>query len=220
MNPPLNQEPLSDEQLNHLFKQGKAQPPADWQERFWLDLEPQLESQSKASPQLAKAWFQKPWMAAAAGFLIVLLALPLAPSLFNSESSTPTTSEDKAMTLGAGIPDEKQEAYHPHKEMRVPQASQPGNSAPQALAQADFAKRKKTAEADEESPQEKELMLILSKFGGQMQVLPSKQYEVIIPQSSSADFEAVLKTWPVKHNLLERALHQKNQIIYRIEILP
>lgn len=79
----LPPEPLTDEQLNHLFKAARPQPPAQWQERFWQDLETKLEQPARPSAHALSGgnWFRRPWAAAAAALVVILLAVPISQKL-------------------------------------------------------------------------------------------------------------------------------------------
>lgn len=85
MSDPMNNEsteayePLSDEQLDRLFKTARPTPPPGFEENLWKAIEPQLEQASRPSTELAVGglrWLRQPWTAAAAAVVVILAALP------------------------------------------------------------------------------------------------------------------------------------------------
>ncbi|HEY9842137.1 MAG TPA: hypothetical protein V6D23_16855 [Candidatus Obscuribacterales bacterium] len=102
MNEPLKEphEPLTDEQLDQFFKAARPTMPADWQDRFWQDLDPKLEQPARPDAQTALGWLslaKKPWAAAAAALIVILLALPLSQKVAQQAEKSSLDMADQPM---------------------------------------------------------------------------------------------------------------------------
>lgn len=221
---PLNQQqdPLSEAQLDQFLKQARPVPPADWQLRFWNELEPKLAQEPKASAALIRPWFRQPWSAAAAAALLVLvMAVPLTQKLGQQAAD-----RQAPMTLGASIPEDL-----------APGLANDGN-----LAEADFnnqamqtmndqlAKRApapalaQRKAKEEVSPADRSrlesLESLLKPFHSSARALSGGEFEIRIPVEQDQAFDAALKNWRVPHSRLKQALHEQGQVVYRVRILP
>lgn len=112
----MNEQELTDEQLDAILQRHRPTPSADFQEQFWNDLETALENeaqdaddpvgglQAKASKKSVASWFMRPQgMAMVAGLAAILLSFPLLNQMGDQAPSS-AQMDAEPMTLGAAPP--------------------------------------------------------------------------------------------------------------------
>lgn len=238
-NDPLAPMPLSDTELDQLLKNGKAVPPPEFSERFWQDLEPKLDQSPMRNPRL---WMRPSLIAAAAGLVVMLLAFPVAMKMGQQNEDTASLAElnqQPPATYGAAVPEHKEARQVPATDSN--NADKPSSPAPEKLKQeaatAPAAPRnqgynrqrptqtrqpqrqststqplKKTADM---TPQ---IAAMLEPMKGQVHKLEQDRYELKVPANQSTELKTRLKDWEIPHTLLERGMHEKGQVIYRLEL--
>lgn len=234
-NDPLAPLPLSDQELDQLLKNGKAVPPAEFSERFWQDLEPKLDQTPMRNPRL---WMRPSLIAAAAGLVVMLLAFPVAMKMGQQNEDTATVAENNQpapATYGAA-PELKDAKEAPAVDLNTADKSpspaaeklkQEATTAPAAPRnQGDNRQRQSQRQAAPTQPLKKtadmtpQIAAMLEPMNGQVHKLEQNRYELKVPADQSSELKTRMKDWErvVPHTLLERGMHEKGQVIYRLEL--
>jgi len=109
-------EPLTDEQLNQLFKIARPNPPARFESEFWNDLESKLEQPARPSAEVAVGgirWLKQPWAAAAAALVVILVALPFTRNLSKQQDQANMTAQVPSSSMADNTSAEKLGASPP-----------------------------------------------------------------------------------------------------------
>lgn len=233
--------PLSDQELDQLLRNGKAVPPTEFSERFWQDLEPKLDQTPERNPRF---WMRPSLVAAAAGLVVMLLALPVAIKMGPQNEDAASVADlsqppSSPMNLGTGTEEPESKEAPAANLADTDNAEKPEAAADKTKQEAltaparphnQYAARQRQAQQPQRqqaAPQQAQtksvdmthqIAELLEPVKGQVHKLEQDRYELKVPASQSDELKTRLKDWEIPHDLFERGMHEKGQVIYRLEL--
>lgn len=194
---------LKDEQLSELLRQQRAQPSAEFSQRFAQDLDPKLQ---EVPPVFA--WWKRPWVAAAAALVVILVSVPL---MLPQQESAQTTSREEAMNLGAGVSEQAGQATDAAAPPAAPaKAARQQGEAKQAPAAKPVKKEAPTP------PKAADIEKVAMPLGAKIKALGNDRYELQIASDDRRELRhAIRKAFPAYYQI-DRIKDDGKQTIYHI----
>ncbi|PKL76002.1 MAG: hypothetical protein CVV27_12505 [Candidatus Melainabacteria bacterium HGW-Melainabacteria-1] len=114
----------------------------------------------------------------------------------------------------------KREQNHNTASQTLPQSLAKERAEPPSSTQADpgLNDARTHSPGDHPDPLALQLQAMLGSMEAKVSQLQPGRYEIRLPASRRDELKTRLKTWQVPHTLLEQALKERGQIVYRLEI--